>query len=146
MDIILLESLHKIGKAGEIVTVKDGYANNYLIPKKIAIVANKLNKKTLDTRILDINKKNEERVAEAIKKRESMENIVLELSMECNEDGKLYGSVSSKLIADELMKIGHNVNQEMISIDDIKSIGEFDITVTIYEDIVSKVKIIINKN
>ena len=146
MDIILLESLHKIGKAGEIVTVKDGYANNYLIPKKIAIVANKLNKKTLDTRILDINKKNEERVAEAIKKQESMENIVLELSMECNEDGKLYGSVSSKLIADELMKIGHNVNQEMISIDDIKSIGEFDITVTIYEDIVSKVKIIINKN
>ena len=146
MDIILLESLHKIGKAGEIVTVKDGYANNYLIPKKIAIVANKLNKKTLDTRILDINKKNEERVVEAIKKRESMENIVLELSMECNEDGKLYGSVSSKLIADELMKIGHNVNQEMISIDDIKSIGEFDITVTIYEDIVSKVKIIINKN
>ena len=146
MDIILLESLHKIGKAGEIVTVKDGYANNYLIPKKIAIVANKLNKKTLDTRILDINKKNEERVSQAIKKQESMENIVLELSMECNEDGKLYGSVSSKLIADELIKIGHDVNQEMISIDDIKSIGEYDITITIYEDIVSKVKIIINKN
>ena len=146
MNIILLESLHKIGKAGEIVSVKDGFANNYLIPKKIAIVANKLNKKTLDNRILDINKKNEVRVAEAIKKQESMENIVLELSMECNEDGKLYGSVSSKLIADELMKIGHSVNQEMISIDDIKSIGEFDITVTIYEDIVSKVKIIINKN
>ena len=146
MDIILLESLHKIGKAGEIVTVKDGYANNYLIPKKIAIVANKLNKKTLDTRILDINKKNQERVAQAIKKQESMENIVLELSMECNEDGKLYGSVSSKLIADELIKIGHDVNQEMISIDDIKSIGEYDITITIYEDIVSKVKIMINKN
>ena len=146
MDIILLESLHKIGKAGEIVSVKDGYANNYLIPKKIAIVANKHNKKTLDTRILDINKKNEERVAKAIKKQESMENIVLELSMECNEDGKLYGSVSSKLIADELIKIGHNVNQEMISIDDIKSIGEFEITITIYEDIVSKVKIVIIKN
>ncbi len=146
MDIILLESLHKIGKAGEIVSVKDGFANNYLIPKKIAIVANKHNKKTLDTRILDINKKNEERVAKAIKKQESMENIVLELSMECNEDGKLYGSVSSKLIADELIKIGHNVNQEMISIDDIKSIGEFEITITIYEDIVSKVKIVIIKN
>jgi ribosomal protein L9 len=57
MEIILLESLHKIGKAGEIVTVKDGYANNFLIPNNKAIVANKLNKKTLDSRIVDINKK-----------------------------------------------------------------------------------------
>ena len=60
MEIILLESLHKIGKAGEIVSVKDGYANNYLIPRKMAIVANKHNKKSLDTRIVDINTKNKE--------------------------------------------------------------------------------------
>ena len=59
MEIILLESLHKIGKAGEIVNVKDGYANNFLIPNKKAIVAKKQNKKTLDSRIVEINKKND---------------------------------------------------------------------------------------
>jgi large subunit ribosomal protein L9 len=144
MEIILLESLHKIGKAGEIVSVKDGYANNYLIPRKMAIVANKHNKKSLDTRIVDINTKNKERVAAAVKKQESLENIIVEMSMECNEDGKLYGSVSPKLVSDELIKMGHEVPVEMISID-IKSIGESNLTITIYEEIISNVKIIINK-
>tara|TARA_B100001093_G_scaffold380559_1_gene366031 strand:+ start:241 stop:681 length:441 start_codon:yes stop_codon:yes gene_type:complete len=145
MEIILLESLHKIGKAGDIVTVKDGYANNFLIPDKKAIVANKQNKKTLDSRIVEINKKNEEKVAAAIKKQESMENISLEITMECNEEGKLYGSVNPRLVADELAKIGHEISAEMISIEDIKSIGEYNITVNIYEDIVSQLKILISK-
>lgn len=145
MEVILLESLHKIGKAGEIVTVKDGYANNFLIPNKKAIVANKQNKKTLDTRILEINKKNEEMVAAAIQKQGSMENISLEIAMECNEEGKLYGSVNPKLVSDELAKIGHEISAEMISIEDIKSTGEFNITVNIYEEIVSQLKILITK-
>ena len=145
MEIILLESLHKIGKAGEIVTVKDGYANNFLIPNKKAIVANKQNKKNLDSRIVEINKKNEEKVAAAIKKQESMENISLEIAMECNEEGKLYGSVNPKLVSDELAKIGHEISAEMISIEDIKSTGEFNITVNIYEEIASQLKILISK-
>ena len=145
MEIILLESLHKIGKAGEIVTVKDGYANNFLIPNKKAIVANKQNKKTLDTRIVEIDKKNEEKISAAIKKQESMENISLEIAMECNEEGKLYGSVNPKLVSDELAKIGHQVAAEMISIEDIKSTGEFNITVNIYEEIESQLKILISK-
>jgi len=145
MEIILLESLHKIGKAGEIVTVKDGYANNFLIPNKKAIIANKQNKKNLDSRIVEINKENDEKVATAIKKQESMENISLEISMECNEEGKLYGSVNPKLVSDELAKIGHEIPAEMISIEDIKSIGDFNITVNIYEDIASQLKILISK-
>jgi large subunit ribosomal protein L9 len=145
MEIILLESLHKIGKAGEIVIVKDGYANNFLIPNKKAIIANKQNKKTLDSRIIEINKKNEEKVASAIKKQESMENISLEIVMECNDDGKLYGSVNPKLVSDKLAKLGYEIPAEMISIEDIKSTGEFNITVNIYEDIVSQLKIIISK-
>ena len=145
MEITLLESLHKIGKAGEIVTVKDGYANNFLIPNKKAIVANKQNKKTLDTRIVEINKKNEEKVAAAIKKQESMENISLEIAMECNEEGKLYGSVNPKLVSEELAKVGHEIPSEMISIEDIKSTGEFNITVNIYEEIASQLKILISK-
>ena len=145
MEIILLESLHKIGKAGEIVTVKDGYANNFLIPNKKAIVANKQNKKTLDSRIVEINKKNEEKIAAAIKKQESMENISLEISMECNDEGKLYGSVNPKLVSDELAKMGHEIPAEMISIEDIKSTGDFNITVNIYEEIVSQLKILISK-
>jgi len=145
MEIILLESLHKIGKAGEIVTVKDGYANNFLIPNKKALVANKQNKKTLDSRIIEINKKNEEKIAAAIEKQNSIENISLEIAMECNEEGKLYGSVNPKLVSDELAKMGHEIPAEMISIEDIKSTGEFNVTVNIYEDIASQLKILISK-
>ena len=145
MEIILLESLHKIGKAGEIVIVKDGYANNFLIPNKKALVANKQNKKSLDSRIVEINEKNKEKVAVAIKKQEAIENIELEIAMECNDDGKLYGSVNPKLVSDKLEKLGYEIPAEMISIEDIKSTGEFNITVNIYEDIVSQLKIIISK-
>ena len=145
MEIILLESLHKIGKAGEIVIVKDGYANNFLIPNKKAIIANKQNKKTLDSRIIEINKKNEGKVAAAIKRQESMENISLEIAMECNEEGKLYGSVSPKLVSEELTKIGDEIPSETVSIEDIKSIGEFDLTINFYEDITTQVKIVISK-
>ena len=145
MQIILLESLKKIGKAGEVVTVKDGYANNFLIPQKKAIVANKANKKSLDSRITEINKKNEVKVSEAIKKQQSMENITIELSMECNEEDKLYGSITKKQISDHLIDLGHEVSPDMIVIDDIKSLGEFSSTVQIYEDIESKLKIIITK-
>ena len=63
MDIILLESLNKLGKAGEIVTVKDGFAKNYLIPEKKAIIANKKNKADLESRIAQINTKNDNKIA-----------------------------------------------------------------------------------
>ena len=145
MQIILLESLKKIGKAGEVVTVKDGYANNFLIPQKKAIVANKANKKSLDSRITEINKKNEVKVSEAIKKQQSMENITIEFSMECNEEDKLYGSITKKQISDHLIDLGHEVSPDMIVIDDIKSLGEFSSMVQIYEDIESQLKIIITK-
>lgn len=145
MQIILLESLKKIGKAGEVVTVKDGYANNFLIPQKKAIVANKANKKSLDSRITEINKKNEVKVSEAIKKQQSMENITIEFSMECNEEDKLYGSITKKQISDHLIELGHEVSPDMIVIDDIKSLGEFSSIVQIYEDIESQLKIIISK-
>ena len=145
MQIILLESLKKIGKAGEVVTVKDGYANNFLIPQKKAIVANKANKKSLDSRITEINKKNEVKVSEAIKKQQSMENITIEFSMECNEEDKLYGSITKKQISDHLIGLGHEVSPDMIVIDEIKSLGEFSSIVQIYEDIESQLKIIISK-
>ena len=145
MQIILLESLKKIGKAGEIVSVKDGYANNFLIPQKKAIVANKANQNSLDSRIKEINKKNEEKITEAKKRQHAMENIIMEFPMECNDEGKLYGSITKKQISDHLISLGHNVSQDMVVIDDIKSLGEFESTIQIYEDIESKLKIIITK-
>ena len=68
-----------------------------------------------------------------------------EISLECNDEGKLYGSVNPKLVSDELAKMGHEIPAEMISIEDIKSTGEFNITVNIYEEITSQLKILISK-
>ena len=73
MDIILLESLNKLGKAGEIVTVKDGFAKNFLIPKKKAIIANKKNKADLENRITQINSNNDKKIFEANEIKEKLD-------------------------------------------------------------------------
>ena len=107
MRIILLESIDRVGKAGEIVAVKDGYANNYLIPRKLAIVANKNNKLELD-------------------------KISLTMRVEANDEGGLYGTITQKQISDLLKAEGHSILNENIVTGEIKSIGEFEITIKIY--------------
>ena len=81
MDIILLESLNKLGKAGEIVTVKDGFAKNFLIPEKKAIIANKKNKADLENRITQINSNNDKKIVEAneIKEKLDQKKISIEI-------------------------------------------------------------------
>ena len=75
MQIILLESIERVGKAGEIVAVKDGYANNFLLPKKLAIVANKKNRSELDTKMDSISKQNDIKISEANNLKDSLDKI-----------------------------------------------------------------------
>ena len=102
MEIILLESLNRLGKAGEIITVKDGYAKNFLIPAKKAIIANKKNKTDLETRITQINSNNDKKIAEANELREKLDGKKILVEMEANDDGSLYGAVSPKSITESI--------------------------------------------
>ena len=145
MQIILLESIDRVGKAGEIVAVKDGYANNFLLPKKLAIVANKKNKSDLDSKLESINKKNDIKVTEANTLKGILDAISLTMRVEANDEDGLYGAITQKQISDLLKAQGHNILNENIVTGEIKNIGEFDITIKIYEDIFSIIKLSLEK-
>ena len=114
MDIILLESLNKLGKAGEIVTVKDGFAKNFLIPGKKAIIANKKNKADLENRITQINSNNDKKIVDAKKLMEKLDGKKISIEMEANDEGSLYGAVSQKSISESIFSL-LKINRSLIS-------------------------------
>jgi large subunit ribosomal protein L9 len=136
MDIILLESLNKLGKAGEIVTVKDGFAKNYLIPEKKAIIANKKNKADLENRITQINSNNDKKIVEANEIKEKLDQKKISIAMEVNDDGSLYGAVSQKSVSESIYSLLEiKISPDAVVLDPIKEIGETEIQVILYEDI-----------
>ena len=146
MDIILLESLNKLGKAGEIVTVKDGFAKNYLIPEKKAIIANKKNKTDLENRITQINSNNNIKIAEATKLKEKLDQKKISIAMEANDDDSLYGAVSQKSVSESiysLLKI--KISPDAVILDPIKELGETEIQIILYEDIKANLHLEITK-
>ena len=145
MQIILLESIDRVGKAGEIVAVKDGYANNYLIPRKLAIVANKNNKLELQSKLNVISKRNEQKIEEANALKLELDKISLTMRVEANDEGGLYGTITQKQISDLLKAEGHSILNENIITGEIKALGEFEITIKIYEDVSSVLKVFIEK-
>ena len=145
MQIILLESIDRVGKAGEIVSVKDGYANNYLIPRKQAIVANKKNKLELQSKLDVISKRNEQKIEDANNLKLELDKISLTMKVEANDEGGLYGTITQKQISDLLKAEGHSILNENINTGEIKALGEFEITVKIYEDISSILKLSVEK-
>ena len=145
MQIILLESIDRVGKAGEIVAVKDGYANNYLIPKKLAIVANKNNKLQLQSKLDVISKRNDQKIEEANILKLKLDKISLTMRVEANDEGGLYGTITQKQISDLLKAEGHSILNENIVTGEIKALGEFEITIKIYEDISSILKVSVEK-
>ena len=145
MQIILLESLNKLGKAGEIVSVKDGYANNFLIPKKKAIVANKKNKDALEGRMNEINANNEKKINEAQLIKSKVDGLAVNIVSEANDQGALYGAITQKQISDILQSKGVEINPDMIFLTPIKSIGEFEVAIRHYEEVESQIKLIVSK-
>ena len=135
MQVILLESLNKLGKAGEVVAVKDGYAKNYLIPQNKAIVANKTNLADLKNRISKINSDNDIRIAEAKSIKENLDGKTYEVQIEANDEGVLYGSINQQQIIQLISNETNKINADSIVVPQIKNIGEYSVTIRLYEEI-----------
>ena len=136
MEIILLESLNKLGKAGEIVSVKDGYAKNFLIPEKKAIIANKKNKADLESRIELISINNEKKISEANELKAKIDGKKISIEMEANDDGSLYGAVQQKSISDEILSLlDIKVSPDTVLLNPIKQLGETEVKIALYEEI-----------
>ena len=135
MQVILLESLNKLGKAGEVVAVKDGYAKNCLIPQNKAIVANKTNLADLKNRISKINSDNDIRIAEAKSAKDNLDGKTYEVQIEANDEGVLYGSINQQQIIQLISNETNKINADSIVVPQIKNIGEYSVTIRLYEEI-----------
>ena len=146
MQIILLESLTKLGKAGEIVNVKDGFARNYLIPQKKAIVANKKNKLNLADKMSQISENNQIKIEDAENLKSKIEGKTIKIDMEANDDGKLYGAINQKFIVEQVKQsLSIELHAESIILYPIKSIGDYEIKLRLYEEIQASIRLEISK-
>ena len=147
MQIILLETLNKLGQAGEIVSVKDGYAKNFLIPQKKAIIANKKNKADLSSKMSQINKNNEIKIDEANSMKSMLDKKNIIIQMEANEEGNLYGNITTKQIIEKVKsEFSINLDPRNIIIGNIKQLGQYAVTLRLYDDISATINLEITKN
>ncbi len=142
MEVILNESIESLGKAGDIVNVADGYARNYLIPKGLAIVANKKNVVQLERQRAAIL----EKAAKIKEEYEALANqlakLEIEIPVKVGEEEKLYGSVTSMDIAKAIEEKGYNVDRKKILLSEpIKALGEYDIDIKLSPDVTATVKV-----
>ena len=147
MEVILIENIEKLGKVGDVVKVKDGYARNYLIPKKKVLRANKENLKVFDEKKSVIEaeeKKRKEKSEEIAKKIKDLEIIIIRNAA---ENGQLYGSVTSKDIVKEILLLNkiELLNEQINLKKTLKSIGVYEVEISVYTDLKIKILVVVAK-
>ena len=112
MEVILLERIEKIGKLGDVVKVKDGFARNYLLPQNKALRANKENLSIYEKEKEKYEKLNKDKLSAAEKIAKSMQDVSINIIKQASDSGQLYGSVSTRDISDELNNQGHKIEKK----------------------------------
>jgi large subunit ribosomal protein L9 len=141
MDIILLERIEKLGSIGDVVTVKDGYARNFLLPQKKALRANDANRKVFEANRDRLEADNAERRDEAQKQGEKIAGAEVVLIRAASNAGQLYGSVSVRDMVAGLADQGHEIDKRMVILGaPIKNIGMHDVTIALHPEVRVTVK------
>lgn len=143
MKVILLADIKGVGKKDEIINASDGYARNFLFPKKLAVEANNENLSKLKSKNESKAFKKETEIAEAKKVAEKMSKISVKISVKAGENGKIFGGVTAKEISEALKK-DYSIEidkKKIVLAETIKNIGTFSVDVKLYEGIVAKLKL-----
>jgi large subunit ribosomal protein L9 len=136
MEIILLERVEKLGAIGDVVKVKDGFARNYLLPRKKALRANDANRKLFEANRARIEEENAERRSDAEKAAKSVDGKTVQLIRQASNSGQLYGSVSARDIVESLDVQGASVTKSQIVLDrPIKAIGMHEVKVALHPEV-----------
>ncbi|HEX9850668.1 50S ribosomal protein L9 [Candidatus Deferrimicrobium sp.] len=142
MKIILREDVEKLGKAGEVVKVKDGYGRNFLIPRQLAVLANVRNMKALDhdRRTIETRAKKTRKASEATAA--TLSAVALTLPAKAGEEGKLFGAITSRDIAEALGKAGVTVDRKAIQLaDPIKQVGDYKVKIRVAADVFPEISV-----
>ncbi len=142
MEIILKEDIIGLGYKNDIVNVKNGYGRNYLIPQGKGVIASKSAKKVLAENLRQQAAKIAAAKAEAEKKAEALGGVALEITAKVAPGtGRLYGSVSAAVVADELAKLGIDVDRKIITMRDARKVGDYEATVHFHKEVEIKVPV-----
>jgi large subunit ribosomal protein L9 len=136
MEVILLERIEKLGAIGDVVKVKNGYARNFLLPNNKALRANDANRKVFESNRGRIESQNAERRTAAEKESKSIDGVTIQLIRQASNTGQLYGSVSSRDLAEALEADGHKVARNQIVLNrPIKAIGMQEVRVALHPEV-----------
>lgn len=143
MEIILLEKVHKLGKIGDKVKVKPGYGRNYLIPEGKAVPATANNVAKFEERRAELEKIAAQNLNEAQKRADKISTLKITIHSKSGEEGKLYGSIGTKDIADAITAAGEKVMKSEVRLPNgvIRNTGEHDVSLHLHSDITMSIKI-----
>jgi large subunit ribosomal protein L9 len=145
MDVILLEKVGKLGGLGDQVTVKPGYGRNFLLPFGKAVPATKDNIENFETRRAELQKAADEKLATAEVRAEKLNEVEMSIVAKAGEEGKLFGSIGTRDIADAITESGIEVAKSEVRLPEgaIRSTGEFDIAIQLHSDVTATIKLIV---
>lgn len=143
MEIILKEDIIGLGYKNDIVTVKDGYGRNYLIPQGKGVIASKSARKVLAENLKQQAEKLAAQKAAAEKRAEALNGVVVEVSAKVSTGGQLYGSVNAAIVAEELAKKGIEIDRKIITMREVRKVGEYEATVHFHKEVEIKVPVVV---
>ena len=146
MEVILLETIGKLGDLGDKVNVSSGYGRNFLIPKKKAVPATAANLEAFEEKRAELEKNAEAKLEDAKKRGEKVADLALNFTAKAGEEGKLFGSITVRDIADACLSNGVEIEKSEIKLPDgpLRNTGEFEVGVQVHPDLIVKMKIIVS--
>ena len=147
MKVILNADVKALGKKGELVNVSDGYARNFLFPRKLAVEANNANLNTMNQRETAKEYHKAVEIEQAEQQKENLEKVTVVIKVKAGANGKLFGSVTSKEIADALLSVhGVSVDKKKINLTEpIKAYGTYNLDVKLYANIAAKLNVVVTE-
>ena len=146
MEVILREDIEKLGTRGQVVKVASGYARNYLLPKRLAVAATESNKKIVEQERQAHLRKEAKLAEDARQLGTLMAGVVVTITQKAGEEGQLFGSVTSKDVADALAAKDYTIDRRRVQLDEpIKQLGEFKVPVRLHKDVTAEVTVVVAK-
>ncbi len=146
MEVILLQDVSGVGKKGDVVKVKDGYARNYLIPRKFALPATPGNLKMVREQMTLHEERSARRKKEAEDIKQRLKKVTLKIAMPAGEDGKLFGSVTTRDIEKLLRKKRFQIDHKRIELDEpIKHLGQYKVRIRLHPEVIGEVTLSVTK-
>jgi large subunit ribosomal protein L9 len=142
MKVILREDVYNLGKSGELVTVKDGYARNYLLPRNLAMLASQANVRQLEHEKQVIELRQAKLKGTATEQAKKLENTQVKIARKVGDQNKLFGSVTALDIAEALAAAGQKIDRRIIHLPEpLRTVGSFEVELRLHREVSAKIKV-----